>query len=133
MRVVYFADDGTEFDTEKECRDYELKTADFFEECANVRAYDDDRHIVNFEKYEMEYMENAFQEISFIQFNTQKAIDLFMEKGHECGLLEIEEDIKRHVKVGERYFYDWNEDEWRCLDDVLMYYSGISRIFTEEE
>jgi hypothetical protein len=30
MEIVYRADDGTEFYTEKACRDYELKTADFF-------------------------------------------------------------------------------------------------------
>ena len=117
MRVTYIADDGTEFESEKECRDYELKTADFFEECAYVRAYDDDGDVIDFRNYDMECMENAFQDISFIQFHTQKAIDLFMEKGCDCGLLGISGDIKRPVKVYERYFYDWDRDEWACLED----------------
>lgn len=129
MRVAYYADDGTEFETEQECRDYELKTANFFEECIHVRAYDDDGIAINFRNYDMEYMENAFQNISFIQFDTQKAIDLFMEKGRDCGLLAIDEDIKRPVKVGERYFYDWDADEWVCLEDKQKELDRIAHKF----
>lgn len=129
MKVVYCADDGTEFETEQECRDYELKTADFFEECAHVHAYDDNEDVINFRDYEIENMENAFQDISFIQFDTQKAIDLFMEKGNDYGLLGIHEDIKRPVKVGERYFYDWDADEWVCLEDRQKELNKIAAVF----
>lgn len=130
MRVVYYADDGTEFETEQECRDYELKTADFFEECVNVRAYDDNRNVVDFRDYDIECMEDAFQDIWFIQFTTQKAIDLFLEKGqHEFGLLYIDEDIHRDVKVGERYFYDTDKDEWVCLEDRQKELDKIANMF----
>ena len=125
MRVVYFADDGTEFETEKECHDYELKTADFFEECANVLAYDDYGNKIDFNKFNMENMENAFEDIWHIQFNTQKAIDLFTEIGQRCGLLYITDDIRRKVKVGERYYYDTEEDAWFCLEDS---YKGLDKI-----
>jgi hypothetical protein len=130
MKVVYYADDGTEFETEQECRDYELKTADFFEECVNVRAYDDDGTVVDFRDYDIECMEDAFQDIWFIQFTTQKAIDLFLEKGqHEFGLLYIDEDIHRDVKVGERYFYDTDKDEWVCLEDRQRELDKIANMF----
>lgn len=132
MEVIYRADDGTEFCTEKECRDHEMKTADFFEECANVRAYDDNGNVIDFKDYDMERMEDAFENIWFVQFASQKAIDIFLEKGkREFGLLYIDEDIRRDVKVGEIYFYDCNKNEWRCLDDVLTYYSGIAKLFAE--
>jgi hypothetical protein len=132
MKVVYCADDGTEFETEQECRDYEfeLKRADFFEECVNVRAYDDNGNVVDFRDYDIECMEDAFQDIWFIQFTTQKAIDLFLEKGrHEFGLLYIDDDIHRDVKVGERYFYDTDKDEWVCLEDRQKELDKIANIF----
>ncbi len=130
MRVAYFADDGTEFETEKECRDYELKTADFFEECAHVLAYDDYGRKIDFNKFEMEDMENAFQDIWHIQFNTQKAIDLFIEIGQSnYGLLYIKDDIRREVQVGERYYYDTDEDVWRCLEDSYKELDKIAAIF----
>lgn len=129
MEIVYRADDGTEFETEKECRDYELKTADFFEECVNVQAYNDDGEIIDFKAYDMEDMGYAFENISYIQFHTQKAIDLFIEKGHDCGLLEIDEDIKRPIQIGERYFYDWDIDEWICLEDRYKELNKIAEVF----
>ena len=128
MRVVYCADDGTEFETEQECRDYELKTADFFEECVNVRAYDD-KDVIDFNNYDMEHMENAFENISYIQFGTQKAIDLFLKKGQDFGLLDIEIDIGHSAKVGERYFYNWDTDNWVCLEDRYEELDKIARIF----
>ena len=74
----------------------------------------------------MENMENAFQDIWYIQFNTQKAIDLFCEIGQrQYGLLYIKDDIRREVQVGERYYYDTEEDVWFCLEDR---YKGLDKI-----
>lgn len=130
MEIIYRADDGQEFETEKECRDYELKVTDFYAECANVCAYDDRKYLISFIGYDMEDMESAFQDISFIRFDTQKAIDLFLEKGiHQFGLLEIENDIHRPVKVGERYFYNWNTDKWECLEDRYEELDRIAELF----
>lgn len=130
MKVVYISDDGTEFETEKECRDHELKTADFFEECANVLAYDDYGRKVIFNNFELENMESAFEGIWHIQFNTQKAIDLFCEIGQRnYGLLYIAKDIRREVKVGERYYYDSDEDAWFCLEDRYKELDKIAKVF----
>ena len=133
MEIVYRADDGTEFETEKACRDYELKTADFFEECVNVRAYNDDGTVIDFKDYDIDRMEDAFQDIWFIQFTTQKAIDLFLEKGqHEFGLLYIDEDIRRNVEIGERYFYDADKDEWVCLENRYNELDKIAAVFKDK-
>lgn len=130
MRVIYCADDGTTFETEKECRDYELKTADFIAECANVKAYDFDGTAVNFNEYDIEHMEDAFDKIWLVQFGTQKAIDLFLEKGkREFGLLYIDEDINGQVEVGKRYFYDAKDDVWMCLEDMQKELDEIAAIF----
>ena len=134
MRVVYCADDGTEFDTEQECRDYELKTADFFAECANVLAYDDCGRKVHFNNFEMENMEDAFQDIWYVQFNTQKAIDLFCEIGQsQYGLLYIKDDIHREIQVGERYYYDGDKDVWRCVEDDLKAINKIADMFNNKK
>lgn len=130
MRVAYYADDGTEFETEQECRNYELKTADFFEECVNVLAYNDYGRKINFNDFDMEDMENAFQDIWHIQFNTQKAIDLFCEIGQSnYGLLYIKNDIRREVQVGERYYYDTDKDVWCCLEDRYKELDKIAKVF----
>ena len=130
MEIIYRADDGTEFETEKECRDHELKTADFFEECANVFAYDDRENVVHFGDYDIENMDFAFNQIWFVQFATQKAIDIFLEKcQRDFGLLYINEDIRRDVKVGERYFYDVEKDKWVCLEDCYKKLDEIAEVF----
>lgn len=132
MEIIYRADDGTEFENEKECREYECQTADFFAECANVHAYDDNGSPIHFNDYGFEDIEVPLQEISYIRFCTQKAIDVFQVQGVRCGLLAIEADIMRSIRVGERYYYDWDADEWVCLEDRYKELGKIADVFVDK-
>lgn len=132
MEIIYRADDGTEFTSERECRDYELKTADLFKELENVKAYDFDGTPVDFSRYDLDHMEDAFQRIWHIQFNTEKAINVVIEHGKsQYGLLYIEDDLHRPVKVGERYYYNCDKDVWFCLEDKYKELDKIAETFTD--
>ena len=131
MRVAYFADDGTEFESEHECREYEKKMSNLLSEFKySIHAYDEDGTAINLEDYDSDDWETAFERIEYIKFDTEKAIDVFMDYAkHEYGMVDIERDIGRIVKAGERYYYDWDADEWTCLDDKLKDFDGIVAIF----
>lgn len=131
MKVVYYADDGTEFETEDECREYEKKMANILIEFTNsIHAYDDNGKVINLNDYDTEEWEEAFEKITHIQFDTQKAIDCYLKHAiSEYGMLYIASDINREVKVGERYFYDWDADKWACLDDKQKALDKIASVF----
>lgn len=131
MKVIYYADDGTEFESEKKCREYERKISNILVEWKNsIHAYDNNRCIVDLEEHDAEAWVYAFESIEFIQFDTQKAIDCFMDYAiHEFGLVNIAADICRNVVPGERYFYDWDADEWVCLEDKQKELDKIADVF----
>lgn len=132
MRTIYVADDGTEFESEEKCREYEKKITDIFSEFGySIHAYDDDGDAIELDD-DPENWEDSFQKIVYVKFDSQKAIDVFIEHAiHEYGLCDIEHDIKKKVKVGERYFYDWDKDTWRSLDSILEYYAELAEIFEQ--
>lgn len=134
MRVVYYADDGTEFESEKECREYEDETADLLTEFTNhIHAYDKYGNAINLSEYDPTNWEDAFQEIEYIKFDTKKAIDCFLDYAIRMfGLCDIAYGIKRDVIPDERYFYDWDNDKWECLDDKLNELDKIANVFIKE-
>lgn len=131
MRVAYYADDGTEFDTEEACRKYEKRLADLMYEHQHngFYIYDDDGDEIDLSTYDLENLEDAFQDVSYIMFHSQKAIDVFAAQANDIGMCDIEEDIRRPVMVCERYFYDWDKDKWTCLEDRQRELDRIARIF----
>ena len=131
MKTVYVADDGTEFESEKECREYEKKITDLIYEFGySIHAYDEDGEPVELDD-DPENWEDSFQKIEYIKFDSQKAIDVFLEQASSYGLCDITYDIKRQVKVGERYFYDWDEDAWISLDCLLERCNAIAKFFEQ--
>lgn len=130
MKVVYYADDGKEFETELACRKYERRLSDLLYELQNgIHVFDDDGDVINFNNHEVAWLEDTFQNISYIKFDNQKAIDVFAEKALDIGLCEIENDIRRPPVVGERYFYDWDTDRWTCLEDKQKELDKIAAVF----
>lgn len=133
MKTVYIAEDGTEFETESKCRKYEEKLVTFLHELHNgIHAFDDDGDIIDFNDYDIDCLEEAFQDISYIKFDSKKAIEVFAEKANDFGLCDIEHDIHRPLEVGERYFYDWYKDKWVCLEDKQREITEIANIFSED-
>lgn len=130
MRVVYYADDGREFNTETECRKYERRLSDLMHELQNgINAFDDDGDEISFNNCELEWLEEIFQNISYITFLNKKAIDVFLAQAADIGVNEISHDLQRELVVGERYFYDWDEDRWACLEDRQRELDNMAIIF----
>lgn len=131
MRVAYYADDGTEFETEAECSKYERRLHDLMYEHQHnsLHAYDNNGHEVDFSECDLEDLEDAFQDISYIKFDNEKAIEIFLEQARYYGMCEIDDDLRRPLVVGERYFYDWDEDEWACLEDRQKELDKIAGVF----
>ena len=128
MKVVYYANDGVEFESESECLEYEKRLSIIMNELyTSVYAYDANGMVIEFDE---EYLEDNFQDIAFIQFGSQNAIDMFTEKANDFGVCNnIAYDINRPVVVGERYFYNWDEDKWECLEDKRKELHKIARVF----
>ena len=130
MRIVYYADDETEFESEAACLEYEKHLTDLCSELYQyVHAFDSNGNAVNFDA---EYLDDAFQDAVYLQFDSKKAIEAFAEKASCFGLWSLEEDLRRPVAVGERYFYDWGKDKWKCLEDERKELNKIANIFNCE-
>ena len=130
MRVAYFAEDGTEFETESECIQYERKFSDLVHELQNgIHAYDEQGNFLDLGNWDMEDLEYAFEQITYIKFDNQKAIDVFVEKANDFGLPCFEHNIKRPLVVGERYYYSYDEDAWYCVEDKLKELGEIIDMF----
>lgn len=131
MRVAYFADDGTEFGSEYACKKYEQSLNDLRQENLNngFHAYDDDGDEIDFGKCNFEDLEDMFQDVSYVEFDSEKAIEIFLTQARRYGLCELDEDLRRPLVVGERYFYDWDKDEWACLEDRQKALDKIADVF----
>ena len=127
MRTVYIANDGTEFPTEAECVIYEQTLFNLLTELyVNVYAYDSNGMTIDFDE---DYLEENFEDIAFVQFGSKDAISIFMEKADDFGFGDIEKDIGKTVAVMERYFYDYDKNKWKCLEDEQRALFKIAKIF----
>jgi hypothetical protein len=132
MEVIYKANDGKVFETEEECLKYESQLDEIMSNLSHIHMYDEYGNEITLDK-NVEDWEYSLQDVAFIEFDTQKAIDCFASYAiSQFGLLDIEHDIRRDVEPGERYFYDWDQDAWRCLEDRYKKLNKIAQIFRTE-
>lgn len=131
MRIAYYADDGTEFETEEECNKYERRLHDLMDEhqLNSLHAYDDNGHAIDFSGCDLEDLEDAFQHISYIEFDNEKVIEIFLEQARYYGMCEIDDDLRRPLVAGEHYFYDWDEDMWTCIEDRQKELDKVASVF----
>lgn len=130
MRVVYYADDGREFETEAGCRQYEKKLDDLLCELKNgIHAYDEDGNVIDFLDVDPEELYDIFEQITYLQFDTQKAIDVFTEKANDFGIPCLRHNIYKPLVVGERYYYDYDFGNWYCLEDRQKELDKIANVF----
>lgn len=115
MRITYFAEDGTEFHSKKECEAYEGKNTILPE---NVIAFDYDNKIL---PYSCD--EDFFQGIKFIYFKNKEAVEAFHnemgkikwvnEKTNRCGHYFHEETL---------YYYDVNRHDFVEVEGSIEYH-----------
>ena len=112
MKVIYEAKDGTQFDTEKECQDYESRNSALY----NIKSFiatDKDGNYVPADGYG--YSPDDFDYFCcFTKEGVEACEDFFYEN---C----IHRDFT--LEPNKVYHYNYNKEEWRPLSEQLEYLS----------
>ena len=133
MEIIYRADDGAEFKSYKECHQHETNNAILFQAMRHeMLVYDGRGNLLDLGNCIPEDLEYEFEQISYITFETQNAIDLFTNKAKDFGQPYFENGINRQLVVGERYYYDEDKDVWCCLEDKYKELDKISDVFVDK-
>ena len=125
MRVAYFADDGSEFDNEEECEQYEynLRMKDKF---PTTRFFNRVGKVVPF-LASCEFCENLF----YVDVSNMDEALLLHQWFQDCGFDSIwPRDFHRGVTITlGRFFYDTEEDRWRNIEELYKAYQDVLDIF----
>ena len=135
MEIIYRADDGTEFESAEECREYENNATELMRALKNgVFAYDRDGNFIDFSEYGFDDLYNAFNSVFFVTFRNQEALDMFVVKANEdFGVPWFQDGLNKPLVVGEKYFYDHGDREcWVCLEDEQKKLNKIADVFTDK-
>ena len=129
MRVVYIADDGTQFEDEYECKEYEYvgKMKDKF---PTTRFYSNCGKPLQFVGT-CEFCESLY----YLDVRTQEEAELLHQFFIDCG---FDSPWKRGhwgeevtASIG-YYFYDTEEDRWRNIEELYAAYQKVLNIFEGE-
>lgn len=109
MKVVYIADDGKEFDTEKECKEYENNHQISIKKLIRdgvLIGYDEDGIILECDLTDPDYtdddwLEDAFYARTTRGLTTQEINDIFMTYG-----------VRLPFYTKGLYRYDWDSGSW---------------------
>ena len=112
MKVIYEAKDGTQFDTEEECRDYESRNSALYDTNSFIATDKDGNHVpadgYGYSPDDFDYF------CCFTKEGVKACEDFFYENGiHRDFTLEQD-------KV---YYYNYDKEEWRPLSERLEYLS----------
>lgn len=119
MRIAYYADDGTEFETQGQCEAYE-------KEQENVRnnftshMYDDDGEEISLKEI-MEGDDYNYT-IDYFDIKTDEDLQLIQDMLYEqCGMTVP-------TSVGQ-WYYNYEKDCWCSYEDYKGLYLFMSEIF----
>ena len=108
MKVIYEANDGTQFDTEEECRDYEKRNSALYDITSFI-ATDKYGNYVPADGYG--YSPDDFDYFCCFTKDGVKACEEFFRENGVRFNFEIEPN-----KV---YYYDYNKEVWQPLSEKL--------------
>lgn len=132
MKVIYYADDGTGFETEEECLAYEnLQNVKIKKLLNKIHAFDENgKKITVGDGISERSIEGMVLETIYVTFDSEDALIFFDEQLKYSGNRQIHEDTS--CKVGDVYIYDDYADEWESAMEMVEYYQGIIDKFTTE-
>ena len=116
MRIAYFAEDGTEFETKEECKEYEDK---FIAPLNDIIAFDDNNEIL---PYSQEC--NFFDKVAFFRFKNSDAVNAFHNEFGRVSWFNNETG-EHGVRFEENtnYYYDDDYDEFGVIEGTINHYS----------
>lgn len=132
MKIIYKSDDGREFETEQECIDYEKRAGKIIEICIEeVDAYDSNGDRIYFSLLDNEdELEEAFEDIFYIKFKTQKAIDMFDQLVGEFEVPNLRKDCAV-IEIDKRYFYDSKDNCWKSVEGEQHRIEQYANVFID--
>ena len=123
MKVIYEAKDGTQFNTEEECQDYERRDSALYD-ISNFIATDKDGNHVPADDYGYS-PDNLDYFCCFTQEGVKACEEFFYEN---C----IHRDFA--LEPNKVYHYNYDKEEWRPLAERLEYLSReLNRLSTIEQ
>lgn len=117
MRIAYYADDGTEFETEGECEAYE-KEQENARNNFTSHMYDDDGE----EIFLKEITDGISYNIDYFDIKTEEDLQLIHDVLYEGYGISVPSDIGR-------WYYDYNKDKWCSYEDYKGQYIFMNEIF----
>ena len=123
MKVIYEAKDGTQFDMEEECRDYERRNSALYD-ISSFIATDKYGNPVPADDYG--YSPDDFDYFCcFTEDGVKACEEFFRENGVPLSF---------KLEPNKVYYYDYNKEVWRPLSEKLDYLrSEYNRLSTLEE
>lgn len=120
MRIAYFADDGAEFETKKECEEYEAK---FVAPLKDIVALDEHDEILPYSE-ECDF----FNEVKFLYFKNSDAVDAFHnEMGRVGWLNEYTRERGDYFNENTLYYYDDDLNEFVDVKGSIKYHSDKAK------
>lgn len=129
MKIIYKSDDGREFETEQDCREYENSTGKIIEICIEeIDAYERNGERIYFSLIDnADELDYALDGIWYIKFKTQKAIDMFDQLVGEFNVPKLRGDVA--LEIDKRYFYDSKDDCWKSVEGEQYRIDQRAKVF----
>lgn len=108
-KIIFIADDGTEFEDEDECLNYE-KTLGFDHIKDDITFWDE-----HFKKLTIE-SPNLADETFYVKIDSEKAYTWFNNFLSEEGYETLDKCVSHRPKLRGLYFYDSYKDVWMQLE-----------------
>lgn len=123
MKVIYEAKDGTQFNTEEECQDYEKRNSALYDITSFI-ATDKYGNPVPADDYG--YSPDDFDYFCcFTEDGVKACEEFFRENGAPLSF---------KLELNKVYYYDYNKEVWRPLSEKLSYlHSEYNRLSALEE
>lgn len=125
MRIVYIADDGTQFNDEDSCMEYEAK-GKYANKIKRARFFNDDGVPMTFIGT-AEQCEDCFYFEVFDLEEAQAIQDWF----NDCGMdTPFYDRLRREVVLCTgRFFFDCDQNRWRNVMELYKEYTNVNDIF----
>lgn len=121
-RVSYIADDGTTFEDEDECIDYERGLM--------LKKYEHDIHMWDCEFQPIPITDSqALDKVCYLTCDTAEAVEVMHNWFEYLGFSSpFEGDESFYAMAGRQYYY-MDNDQWYEADDLIEKARGMMKIF----
>lgn len=121
-RVSYIADDGTAFEDEDECLEYEHGLI--------LKKYEHDIHMWDNEFQPIPITDSkALDKVYYLTCDTAEAVEVMNDWFEYLCYSSPFEGDKSFAEMAGRHYYWQDNDEWYEADDLIEKVSGMMKIF----